>query len=138
MALTHSESSQWCRPSGPQAIHSCSTRYKPGTTWRARCLQGWDGASLCSTFMDSLSSRHMHVGPEPLAWKALPSALPTPPSTPLLLLSLCVHAQSLQLCPSLCNPMDCSPPGSSVHAILQARILEWVAISFIGRQVLYH
>ena len=29
-----------------------------------------------------------------------------------------------------CNPMDCSPPGSSVHAILQARILEWVAISF--------
>ena len=46
----------------------------------------------------------MHIGPEPLAWKALPSALPTPPSTPLLLLSLCVHAQSLQLCPSLCNP----------------------------------
>ena len=30
----------------------------------------------------------------------------------------------------LCNPMDCSPPGSSVHGILQARILEWVAISF--------
>ena len=35
-----------------------------------------------------------------------------------------------QLCPTLCNPMDCSPPGSSVHGILQARILEWVAISF--------
>ena len=31
---------------------------------------------------------------------------------------------------TLCNPMDCSPPGSSVHGILQARILEWVAISF--------
>ena len=30
----------------------------------------------------------------------------------------------------LCNPMDCSPPGSSVHGILQARIVEWVAISF--------
>ena len=30
----------------------------------------------------------------------------------------------------LCDPMDCSPPGSSVHGILQARILEWVAISF--------
>ena len=29
-----------------------------------------------------------------------------------------------------CNPMDCSPPGSSVHGILQVRILEWVAISF--------
>ena len=37
-----------------------------------------------------------------------------------------VHAQT---CPTLCDPMDCSPPGSSVHGILQARILEWVAIS---------
>ena len=33
-----------------------------------------------------------------------------------------------QLCPTLCDPMDCSPPGSSVHGILQARILEWVPI----------
>ena len=33
-------------------------------------------------------------------------------------------------CPTLCDPMDCSPPGSSIHGILQARILEWVAISF--------
>jgi len=36
----------------------------------------------------------------------------------------------VQLCPALCNPMDCSPPGSSVHGIPQARILEWVAIPF--------
>ena len=36
----------------------------------------------------------------------------------------------LQSCPTLCDPMDCSPPGSSVHGILQARILEWVAMSF--------
>ena len=35
-----------------------------------------------------------------------------------------------QSCPTLCNPMDCSPPGSSVHGIFQARLLEWVAISF--------
>ena len=35
-----------------------------------------------------------------------------------------------QLCSTLCNPMDCSPPGSSVHGFLQARILEWVAIPF--------
>ena len=40
---------------------------------------------------------------------------------------LCVHAQS---CPTLCNPMDCSPPGSPVHEIFQARILEWAAIPF--------
>ena len=58
-----------------------------------------------------------------------------------------------QSCPTLCNPMDCSPPGSSVHGIVQARILEWVAISSsrrspqlsdwthiscIGRRILYH
>ena len=35
-----------------------------------------------------------------------------------------------QSCPTICNPVDCSWPGSSVHGILQARILEWVAISF--------
>ena len=35
-----------------------------------------------------------------------------------------------KLCPTLCDPMDCSPPASSVHGISQARILEWVAISF--------
>ena len=35
-----------------------------------------------------------------------------------------------QLCLTLCDPMDCSPPGSSVHRILQERILEWVAIPF--------
>ena len=38
-------------------------------------------------------------------------------------------AKSLQLCPTLCNPMDYSLPESSVHGIFQARILEWVAIS---------
>ena len=56
-----------------------------------------------------------------------------------------------QLCPTLCNPMDCSLPGSSVHGILQAGISEQVAISsrgssrprdwicsWIGRQILYH
>ena len=41
-----------------------------------------------------------------------------------------VHAKSLQSCQALCNPMNCSPPGSSVHRILQARRLEWGAIPF--------
>ena len=35
-----------------------------------------------------------------------------------------------QSCPTLCDPMDCDPPGSSVHGILQARILEWLAVPF--------
>ena len=51
---------------------------------------------------------------------------------PRLKLSL---AQSLQSCPTLCDPMDHGPPGSQVHGILQARILEWVAISFSSDKV---
>ena len=39
------------------------------------------------------------------------------------------HTEVVQSCPTLCNPMDCSPPGSLVHGIFQAWILEWVAIS---------
>ena len=68
----------------------------------------------------------------------------------------CVCAKSLQLCPTLCDPVGCSPPGSCVHGILKARVLEWVStpssrgfswpmaqtqvsyISCTGRQVLYH
>ena len=40
------------------------------------------------------------------------------------------ESEVAQSCPTLCDPVDCSPPGSSVHGILQARIMEWVAISF--------
>ena len=40
----------------------------------------------------------------------------------------CVHAKSLQSCLTVCDPMDCSLPGSSVHGILQARILKWFAL----------
>ena len=67
-----------------------------------------------------------------------------------------VRVKSLQSRPTLCSPMDCSPPGFSVHGILQARTLEWVAVPssrgsswfrdqtqvsciyYICRQVLYH
>ena len=46
------------------------------------------------------------------------------------MLSMLCYAKSLQLWPTLCDPIDCSPPGSPVPGILQARTLEWVAISF--------
>ena len=70
--------------------------------------------------------------------------------------SVCMCAQSLQLCPTLCDTTDGSPQGSSVHWIFQARILEWVAtpssrgssqprdqtciscVPSIGRQILHH
>ena len=40
------------------------------------------------------------------------------------------ESEVVQSCLTLCDPMDCSPPGSSIHGILQARILEWVTIPF--------
>ena len=46
------------------------------------------------------------------------------------------ESEVAQSCPTLCYPVDCSPPGSSVHGIFQARILEWVAISFSTIQFL--
>jgi len=46
--------------------------------------------------------------------------------------SACISAKSLQSCLIFCNPMDCSLPGSSIHGILQARILEWVAMPSSG------
>ena len=51
-------------------------------------------------------------------------------STPATVKPLCAHeCQATKSCPTLCDSMDCDQPGSSVHGILQARILEWVAIS---------
>ena len=43
---------------------------------------------------------------------------------------VCVCVVVTQSCPNLCDPMDCSPPGSSVHGICQARILKWISIPF--------
>ena len=57
-------------------------------------------------------------------WGCFISSLSLPPS------AAAAAAKSLQSCPTLCDPMDCSPPGSAVSGILQARTLEWVAISF--------
>ena len=58
-------------------------------------------------------------------------ASPSPlPPTPAAAAAAAAAAASLQSCPTLCNPRDGSPLGSSVPGILQARILEWVAISF--------
>ena len=63
--------------------------------------------SPCSLF------REWHIWGLPLAYAAAAAA-----------------AKSLQSCPTLCDPIDCSPPGSPIPGILQARTLEWVAISF--------
>ena len=68
-------------------------------------------------------------------WRILTNTART--LTCLLKLSLSTQEQAgyqysevAQLCPTLCDPVDCSLPGSSVHGILQARVLEWGAIAF--------
>ena len=48
----------------------------------------------------------------------------------ILLRGLYYPSEVSQSCPTLCDPVDCSLPGSSIHGIFQARVLEWVAISF--------
>ena len=52
------------------------------------------------------------------------------PLPSLLVNAAAAAANSLQSCPTLCDPIDGSPPGSSVHGIFQARVLEWGAIAF--------
>ena len=59
------------------------------------------------------------------------TALNRPSVYDVIVLCMCVcWSEVAQWCPTLCDPTDCSPPGPSVQGLLQARILEWVAISF--------
>ena len=109
--------------------------------------QSWATSLHLCSFMGDLGLIRIPV------WT--PPSVPTwsVPHSPALPGDPIVHAKSLQSCPTLCDPTDCSPPGSSVHGILQARILEWVAmpssrgssrprdrtpVSCTGRQVLHH
>ena len=64
-----------------------------------------------------------------LHWQAASLSLP-PPGKQCTAAAAAAAAKSLQLCPTLCDPIDGSLPGSSVHGIFQARTLEWAAISF--------
>ena len=64
-------------------------------------------------------NREMNIWKEIKAW-----------NNGLCLKTYAAAAKSLQSCPTLCDPIDGSPPGSPVPGILQARTLEWVAISF--------
>ena len=99
----------------PQAPECRPVAVMPGLSWR---MSMWDlprpGIEQGSP---SLQSRFVTTGP-----------------TGKSLIALCYDAaaatKSLQLCLTLCNPIDSSPPGSSVPGILQARTLEWVAICY--------
>ena len=92
-----------------QCMHTCMLS-------RCSCVQ------LCATLWTAAHQAPLSLG---FSRQEYRSGLPFP--SPI---HACMHAKSLQLCPTLCDLMDSSPPGSSVHGILQARILEWIASSF--------
>ena len=58
--------------------------------------------------------------------------------TVILVSGMKVNVLVAQLCPTLCDPIDCSPPDSSVRGMLHARILNWVAISFSREEEIPH
>ena len=81
-----------------------------------------------------LPNPEIEPGSPALQAYSLPSE---PPGSPLACTGPCLsilyivaHAKSLQLCPILCDPMDCGLPGSSVHGLLQARMLESFAMPY--------
>ena len=71
-----------------------------------------------------------YPGIEPKSPALQADALPSEPPGKPPYTYIYAAAKSLQSCPTLCDPIDVSPPGSAVPRILQARTLEWVAISF--------
>ena len=95
------------------------------------------GRSKCFSKEDNTVKNHMkrcsillsQKRKPKLQWGVISHWSECPLSKHLQTINAGVHAKSLQLCPTLCDPVDCSPPSSSVHGILRARILEWVAIS---------
>ena len=94
-----------------------------GYTWHQRYLGGW------------IASRDQHHGDDGIPsvsqvhCSSKGKASPNPMKTWRYFFPSAA-AKSLQLCPTLCNPIDGSPPGSLIPGILQARTLEWVVISF--------
>ena len=82
----------------------------------------WSGLPFPSP--GDLPNPGIEAGSPPLQADTLPSELPRKPT------ATATAAKSLQSCPTLCDPIDFSPPGSTVLGILQVRTLEWVAISF--------
>ena len=135
----------FCMSGGPQTNGDCSLQTRILVT-----LSGKRSHELLQSQKEIKSS---WAGSFSHGWSQCRLSIPLSPAKPL---SSFLHITSLHAylsCPTLCNPMDCSPPGSSVHGTLQARILEWVAISSsrgfsqprdrtrvscTGGQILYH
>ena len=99
-------------------------------------LWKWDLAWGCLSFLTvPLAASPIQVQASPLLYSSEVYSQGTHKSVMILVCAFCPRVVAAvvlvaQSCLTLCNPRDCSLPGSSVHRILQARILEWVAIPF--------
>ena len=107
-------------PREPHPLGSPRTRTNP-VPQQAPEIKGSTSNPLGSVLAASVSLRaHTHTR----------AHSPQEVSNAHQLCAAAAAAKSLQSCPTLSDPMDCSPPGSSVHGIFQARVLEWGAIAF--------
>ena len=118
----------WLRPTGDiceqkgQASHSWTWYFGLGRITQPKSTVNWSHLTRKDTFFQSLSYLKRPLGEK--------IKTPVLPWKPLGISISCVCVLVIQLYLTLCHPMECSPQGSSVHGILQARILEWVAIPF--------
>jgi len=83
---------------------------------------------LLNKFLSPLFLKNFPITSALIIFSCLP--VPRAASVPYNLVLTVNTVKIAQSCPTFCNPMDCSLPGSSVHGIFQARVLEWIAISF--------
>ena len=106
---------------GPQVPNLSAMNPKVHASPTSKCL-----SPMAQSFPAGRTCPQSSCQPGSLPPLCLPSLPPTAHSAYVVVVLV------TQLCPTLCDPMDCSLPGSSVHGILQARILEWVAIPSPG------
>ena len=114
------------RRRGRQRMRGCVASPTRWTwIWASSGSWWWTGRPGVLQFMGSPRVRHDWVTELSEQGLFCPSM-----DSPQVHICECVCVLVTQLCPTLCDPIDCSLPGFSVHWLLQARILEWVAISF--------
>ena len=107
----------------------CATLWT--VAWQAPLSMGFSRQEYWSGSHSLLRGIFLTQGSNPHLLHRQADSLPlVPPGEPLLSLAAAAAAKSLQSCPTLWDPIDSSPPGSPVPGSLQARTLEWVAISF--------
>ena len=111
---------------------SCLENPREGEAWWAAVYGVAESRTRLKQLSSSSSSSLSHLegifpGSPALQGDYLPSE---PPGKPNVIITAAAAAKSLQSCRTLCDPIDGSPPGSPIPGILQARTLEWVAISF--------